>query len=83
MDWPTLYGGGVLLLLAIAVLHVLWRLLLILVLLGPPTLIGLSTGQLAASQFSNVPFGILTAVIVTGVLSEVTALAVRRLRDCC
>ncbi len=80
MDWSALLGGAFMLLLATGVLQTLWHVLIILVLLGPPTLLGLGAGHFVADQFNNMPVGILTAVIVGGVLSEATVRTVRRLR---
>ncbi len=81
MDWSAFLGGAFVLLLAIGVLQTLWHVLIILVLLGPPTLLGLGAGHFVADQFNNTPVGILTAVVVGGVLSEATTRAARRLRS--
>lgn len=81
MDTGSILGFAFVLLLAIGVLQTLWHVLIILVVLGPPTLLGLGAGQFVADHFNNTPVGILTAVIVCGVLSGATVRTVRRLRS--
>jgi hypothetical protein len=77
VDWDSLIGATLLLTLAIVVLRVLWFWLIILLVFGPPAYAGIVVGHFAGAIARDIGVGLLVAVVVTGLLSELARGAVR------
>jgi hypothetical protein len=80
MEWGSLAGGAVLLGLVALVLQLLWRLLLALLLFGPPSYGGVMIGYFVGVQFDSAWLGFLTAVVAAGMLGELVRGSWRALR---
>jgi hypothetical protein len=80
MDWGALVGGAALLGLIAIVLQLLWRLLLGLLVVGPPSYGGVIVGHVVGVQSESAWLGFLTAVIVAGILGETICASLRALR---
>lgn len=80
MDAGSILGGAFLLLLGIAVLQICWRLLLILLVLGPPTLVAMHAGHFVGMHSDSALAGFLTAVCVAGMLGELARSTIRKWR---
>ncbi|HEX8901577.1 hypothetical protein [Vitreimonas sp.] len=78
MDWGSLTGFALLLTVAIIVLRLLWYWLIILLVLGPPTYVGILAGQVVGVQFDSVGAGLFAAVIISGCLIETVRYSLRR-----
>ena len=81
MDWGSLVGIAVMIGLIAIVLQLLWRLLLGLLVFGPPSYGGVIVGHFVGVQFQSAWLGLLAAVIVAGILGEVMCAALRALRS--
>lgn len=80
MDWGSLVGIALLLTIAIIALRLFWYWLIALLVLGPPTYVGILTGHFVSVQFDSVGAGLLAAVIVSGCLLETVRYSLRRVR---
>lgn len=80
MDWGARVGGAVLLGLVALVLQLLWRLLLGLLVFGPPSYDGVVVGHFVGVQFESARFGFLATLIVAGILGEVVCASLRAVR---
>lgn len=80
MDWGSLAGVALLLTMAIVVLRLLWHWLIILIVLGPPTYVGIVAGHFIGAQFGSVGAGLIAVVIVSGCLIEAVRSSMRRVR---
>jgi hypothetical protein len=80
MDWGSLAGFGLLITVAIIVLRLIWYWLIILIVLGPPTYVGIVAGHFVAVQFDSVGAGLFVAVIVSSCLIEMARYQLRRVR---
>ena len=69
MDWGPPIDFALLLTAAIFVPRALWCWLVILMVLGPPAYAGIVAGHFVSALTNDVGAGLLTAVIMTGMLS--------------
>lgn len=80
MDWASLVGGAVLLGLVALVLQLLWRLMLGLLVFGPPSYGGVIIGHFVGVQFQSAWLGFLAALVAAGMLGELMRGSLRALR---
>lgn len=80
MDWGPFAGFALLLTMAIFVLRLLWYWLIVLLVAGPPTYVGIVAGHAISVQFDSIGAGLCAAVIVSGSLSETVRYSLRRVR---
>jgi hypothetical protein len=80
MDWGSLIGATLLLTLSIVILRALWCWLLALLVLGPPAYGGIVVGHLVGAQTHSVGLGLLTVVVLVGLLTSAPRAALRGIR---
>ena len=80
MDWGSLIGSAVLLGLITLVLQLLWRLLLGILVFGPPSYGGVIIGHLVGVQSGSTWLGFLSAIVAAGLLGELVCASLRSLR---
>ncbi len=79
MDWGSLVGGAVLLGLIALVLQLLWRLVLGILVFGPPSYGGVIIGHFVGVQSGSPWLGFLSAIVAAGLLSELVCALLRSL----
>ncbi|MGE0530788.1 MAG: hypothetical protein AB7G40_17180 [Hyphomonadaceae bacterium] len=67
--------------LAVVALRILWLWLLALLVLGPPAFSGAAAGHFIGSALNSVAAGMAVAVIVAGLLTDLSRSALRRARE--
>ena len=80
MDWGLLVAGAVLLGFIALVLQLLWRLLLGILVFGPPSHGGVVIGHFVGVQSGSVWLGFLSAIVAAGLLGELVCASLRKLR---
>jgi|CXWL01.1.fsa_nt_gi hypothetical protein len=80
MDWGSLVGSAVLLGVIALVLQLLWRLLLGILMFGPPSYGGVIIGHFVGVQSGSAWLGILSAIVAAGLLAELVGASLRSLR---
>ena len=80
MDWGSLAGGVVLLGFIALMLQVLWRLLLGILVFGPPSYGGVIIGHFVGVQSGSAWLGLLCAIVAAGLLGELVCASLRSLR---
>lgn len=80
MDWGSLVGSAVLLGVVALVLQLLWRLLLGILMFGPPSYCGVIIGHFVGVQSGSAWLGFLSAIAAAGVLGELVCASLRWLR---
>jgi hypothetical protein len=80
MDWGSLAGGVVLLGFIALVLQLLWRLLLGILVFGPPSYGGVIIGHFVGVQSDIAWLGFLSAMVSAGLLGELVCASLRSLR---
>ncbi len=80
MDWAALLGAAALLGVIAMALFLLWRLLLGLLLFGPPTYCALVIGHFVGVGSGSAWLGFVSAILAMGVLSELLLAALSWLR---
>jgi hypothetical protein len=80
MDWGSLIGGAALLGATALVLQLLWRVLIGLLVFGPPAYAGVIIGHFVGVQAGSAPLGVLTAIVAAGVFAELVRASLRWLR---
>lgn len=83
MDPGSLLAFALLLSLAIAVLRTPWLWLFALTVLGPSAFAGVVAGHFVGGAFNSVGAGVAVAVVVAGVLGDLSRSALRELRRPC
>ncbi len=81
MDLRSLLAFALWLSLAVVALRVLWIWLLALVVLGPPGFVGVAAGHFAGISLDSIAAGMAVAVVVAGVMSDLSRGALHRLRE--
>lgn len=81
MESGLLVGGAVLLGFIALVLQLLWRILLGIVVFGPPSCTGVVIGHAVSVQAESGWLGFLSAIVVDGVLGELVCATLRLLRS--
>ena len=77
LDWGPLIENAVALGLAALTLWLLWRLLRLLLVLGPPTYAGIVVGHFIAGLTHDAIAGLLVAIVIAGLLGEIVSSACR------
>lgn len=81
MDWGSLVGSVILLGFVALVLQLLWRLLLGILVFGPPCYSGVIIGHFVGVQSSSFWLGFLCAIVAAGLLGELACASLRALRS--
>ncbi|MGQ0533483.1 MAG: hypothetical protein ACT4OF_12445 [Caulobacteraceae bacterium] len=79
MGSGSLLAFALLLSLAIAVLRILWLFLLAVLVLGPPTFAGIAASHFIGSALNSIAAGMAVAIVVAGVLSDLSRGALHQL----
>lgn len=69
MDWGAIIGVATLALIA-AALRLLWRMLVLLLVLGPPSYAGIVLGYAVGTALHDAVAGVVIAVIAAGLISD-------------
>jgi type IV secretory pathway TrbL component len=80
MDWASLVGSVVLLGCIALVLQLLWRLLLGILVFGPPSYSGVIIGHFVGDQTGSAWVGFLCAIAAAGLLGDLVCASLRNLR---
>ncbi len=80
MDWGSLVSSVVLLGFIALMMQLRWRLLLGILLFGPPSYGGVIIGHFVGVQSGNVWLGLLCAIVAAGLLGELVCASLRSLR---
>lgn len=80
MDWGSLVGSFVLLGVIALVLQLLWRLLLGILVFGPPSYGGVIIGHFVGTQSGDAWLGFLCAIVAAGLLGQLVGVSLRTLR---
>jgi hypothetical protein len=80
MDWGSLACSVVLLSFIALVLQLLWRLLLGILVFGPPSYGGVIIGHFVGVQSGSAWLGILSSIVAAGLLAELVGASLRSLR---
>ena len=81
MDWSSLVGNTVLLGVIALVLQLLWRLLLGILVFGPPAYVALIIGHFVGGQSGSAWLGFLSAIVTAGLLGDLVCASLRALRS--
>lgn len=81
MDWGSLVSSVMLLGFVALVLQLLWRLLLSILVFGPPSYGGMITGHFVAVQSGSSWLGFLCAIVAAGLLGDLVCASLRALRS--
>lgn len=80
MDWGSLVGNAVLLGFMALALQLLWRLLLGILVFGPPSYGGVIIGHCVGVQSGDAWLGFSSAIVAAGLLGELVCASLRSLR---
>jgi hypothetical protein len=80
MDWGSLVGSVMLLGFVALVLQLLWRLLLGILVFGPPSYGGVIIGHFVGDQSGSAWLGFICATVAAGLLRELVCASLRTLR---
>lgn len=80
MDWGSLVSSVMLLGFVALVLQLLWRLLLSILVFGPPSYGGVIIGHVVGVQSDSAWLGFLSAIVAAGLLGELVCASLRSLR---
>ncbi len=81
MDLGTFLAFAVLLSLAVVAQRILWLWLLAPLVLGPPAFAGVAVGHFIGSMLDSVAAGVGVAIVMAGLLSDLSRSALRRARE--
>ena len=80
MDWGSLVGSVILLGVVALVLQLLWRLLLGILVFGPPSYGGVIIGHFVGVQSDSAWLGFLSAIVAAGLLGELACASLHSLK---
>lgn len=81
MDWGSLVGSVVLLGVIASILQLLWRLLLSILVFGPPSYGGVIIGHFVGIQSGSASLGLLSAIVAAGLFGDLVCASLRALRS--